>query len=71
MCADGPGGPHRLLTSGSTLLPDAMKKIEKQFNKAAIIELYNTVDLIGIRSYAENEPLVWQQVLMNKLWTAE
>jgi hypothetical protein len=39
-------------TAYLTLLPDAMKKIEKQFNKAAIIELYNTVDFIGISSYA-------------------
>jgi hypothetical protein len=39
-------------TAYLTLLPDAMKKIENQFNKAAIIELYNTVDFIGISSYA-------------------
>lgn len=35
-----------------TLLPEAMKPIENQFNKSAIVELYNTVDLIGISSYA-------------------
>jgi hypothetical protein len=35
-----------------TLLPEAMKPIESQFNKTAIVELYNTVDLIGISSYA-------------------
>jgi hypothetical protein len=35
-----------------TLLPEAMKPIESQFNKAAIVELYNTVDLIDISSYA-------------------
>lgn len=29
-----------------------MKPIMKQFNTTAIIELYNTVDLIGISSYA-------------------
>jgi hypothetical protein len=29
-----------------------MKPIESQFNKTAIVELYNTVDLIGISSYA-------------------
>lgn len=35
-----------------SLLPAAMKEVEKDFNKAAIIELYNTVDFIGISSYA-------------------
>jgi hypothetical protein len=35
-----------------TLLPEAMKPIESQFNKTAIVKLYNAVDLIGISSYA-------------------
>lgn len=35
-----------------TMLPDAMKKVEKEFNKPAIVALYNTVDFIGISSYA-------------------
>jgi hypothetical protein len=35
-----------------TMLPEAMKTVESQFNKTAIVELYNTVDLIGISSYA-------------------
>lgn len=35
-----------------TLLPEAMKKVESQFNKTAIVKLYDTVDFIGISSYA-------------------
>lgn len=38
-----------------TLLPEAMKAVNSQFNKTAIVELYNTVDLIGISSYAGEE----------------
>jgi hypothetical protein len=40
--------PNRYLT----LLPEAMKKVNHEFNKTAIVELYNTVDFIGISSYA-------------------
>ncbi len=35
-----------------TLLPAAMKEVEKEFNKAAIVQLYDTIDFIGISSYA-------------------
>jgi len=35
-----------------TLLPEAMKAIEHEFNKFAIIQLYDNVDFIGISSYA-------------------
>lgn len=43
-----------------TMLPDAMKKVEKEFNKPAIVALYDTVDFIGISSYAgESHP--WRQ----------
>lgn len=35
-----------------TLLPEAMKKVEAEFNKSAIMTLYNAVDFIGISSYA-------------------
>lgn len=35
-----------------TLLPEAMKKVEAEFNKSAIVALYDAVDFIGISSYA-------------------
>jgi hypothetical protein len=35
-----------------TMLPEAMKKVDHEFNKAKILELYNTIDFIGISSYA-------------------
>lgn len=35
-----------------TMLPEAIKAVEHEFNKSAIIQLYNTVDFIGISSYA-------------------
>jgi hypothetical protein len=35
-----------------TMLPEAMKKVEKEFNKDNIIKLYDTVDFIGISSYS-------------------
>lgn len=39
-----------------TMLPEAMKKVDHEFNKAKIIELYNTIDFIGISSYAGITP---------------
>lgn len=42
----------------ATRLPDAIKPIMKQFNTTAIVELYNSVDLIGISSYACELPKV-------------
>jgi hypothetical protein len=35
-----------------TLLPEAMKRVNHEFDKKAIITLYNTIDFIGISSYA-------------------
>jgi hypothetical protein len=35
-----------------TMLPEAMKKVEKEFNKNNIIKLYDAVDFIGISSYS-------------------
>lgn len=35
-----------------TLLPEAMKKVEADFNKSAIVTLYDAVDFIGISSYS-------------------
>jgi hypothetical protein len=43
-----------------TLLPEAMKKVEAEFNKSAIVKLYDEVDFIGISSYAGECGLVLQ-----------
>lgn len=37
---------------GACRLPAAIEAISDQFNKTAIIELYDAVDLIGLSSYA-------------------
>ncbi|WIA29300.1 hypothetical protein OEZ86_011805 [Tetradesmus obliquus] len=51
-----------------TLLPEAMKAVNSQFNKTAIVELYNTVDLIGISSYAALKPAFKLDDLEDAIW---
>lgn len=45
-----------------TLLPAAMKEVEKEFNKPAIKELYDTVDFIGISSYSGEQAASRQHI---------
>ncbi|KAF8073017.1 rpsQ [Scenedesmus sp. PABB004] len=51
-----------------TLLPAAMKPLMPQFNTTAIIELFDTVDLIGISSYAALKPDFKLDDLEDAIW---
>lgn len=49
-------------------LPAALAPLASQFNKTAIIELYDTVDLIGISSYASMPPAFKLKDLAGAIW---